>query len=112
MPTETKAVVPEAGMFLAAFVAPPRTIGDIAAILDAEKPDQMKIEVLKTTADNEPPAGASRGDLARFYHRRGNARAQLGRVNEAIEDANKAMEIGRGAVEVLTMGDLRHFAGL
>jgi tetratricopeptide (TPR) repeat protein len=33
-------------------------------------------------------------------------------VNEAIEDANKAMEIGRGALEVPAMGDLRHFAGL
>src|SRR5262245_35213166 len=49
MPTEIKALVPESEMLPAAFVAPPRTIGDIAAILDAEKPDRMKIEILKTT---------------------------------------------------------------
>ncbi len=34
------------------FVAPPRTISDITAILDSEKPDLKKIEELKSDADD------------------------------------------------------------
>ncbi len=36
----------------------------------------------------------------------------IGRLNEAIEDANKAMELGRGELDALTMGRLQQFAGL
>jgi hypothetical protein len=34
-----------------AFVAPPRTIADITAILDREKPDEAKIAERKANAD-------------------------------------------------------------
>ena len=43
-----------------AFVAPPRTIADITAILDSEKPDDAKIAERKAHADATPPADASR----------------------------------------------------
>ena len=81
----------------AGFVAPPRTISDITAILDSEKPDLKKIEELKADADAADRQGIPQ-DLAQFYFDRGNARAQLGRLADSIADANKAMEIGRGAV--------------
>src|SRR5580658_10175346 len=37
------------------FVAPPRTIADVAAILDSEKPDPAKIAKRKADADAAPP---------------------------------------------------------
>jgi len=95
----------------AAFVAPPRTITDIAAILDSEKPDAKLIEKLKAVADAKPPGGSGE-TLARFYYERGTARAQLGRLSESIADANKAIEVGRGAVDMNLMGRLEQFAGL
>jgi len=50
--------------------------------------------------------------LAQFYFDRGNARAQLGRLAESIADANKAMEVGRGAVSLNLMGRLMQFVAL
>ena len=96
----------------AAFVAPPRTIADIAAILDSERPDQQKIDRMRAAADVQPPAGLSREKLARFHYERGTARAGLGRLSDAIADANKAVETGRGAVELNLLGRLQQFAGL
>ena len=60
------------------FVAPPRTIADITAILDREKPDPAAIAKLKADAHKTPPTGASRAALAQFYFDRGNAHALLG----------------------------------
>jgi tetratricopeptide (TPR) repeat protein len=50
--------------------------------------------------------------LAQFYFDRGDARAQLGRLKEAIADANKALEVGRGAVPLDMMVRLQQQAGL
>ncbi|UWU95263.1 CHAT domain-containing protein [Bradyrhizobium sp. CB1015] len=80
------------------FVAPPRNISDITAILDGEKPDEKMIAELKADADAVPTGKESRQDLAQFYFDRANARSQLGRLAESIADANKAVEVGRGAV--------------
>ena len=38
------------------FIAPPRTIADITAILDSEKPDDAKIAARKAEADAAPPS--------------------------------------------------------
>jgi CHAT domain-containing protein len=96
----------------AVFVTPPRTISDITAILDSEKPDTNKIDELKRKANATPPTNARRPDLARFYYDRGNARAQLGRLNESIPDANKAIEFADGTVDANVMGRFQQFAGL
>jgi CHAT domain-containing protein/tetratricopeptide (TPR) repeat protein len=96
----------------AGFVAPPRTIADITAILDSEKPDAKKIAELKSSADVQPPQSASREELARFYYSRGSARAQLGRLSESVADANKAVENGQGAANANLMSRLIQFAGL
>jgi CHAT domain-containing protein len=94
------------------FVAPPRTITDITAILDSEKPDPAKIAALKAEADAAIPSRASKEDVARFYYKRGNARAALGRLGEATDDANKAMEIGRSSVDANLEGRFEQFAGM
>ena len=94
------------------FVAPPRTIGDITALLDSEKPDAARIEKLKAAADAKPPSGGSASDQAWFYYTRGNARAALGRLKDALADATKALEVARGAVDANLMGRLLQFAGI
>ena len=67
---------------------------------------------MKAKAHAPPPAGGSRRDLAWFYYGRGQARAQLSRLNDAIDDANKAMEVGHGAIDAHMMGRLQQFAGI
>ena len=108
LPSQPKPLprVPAAGALPAGFVAPPRTITDITAILDSEKPDLKTIEKLKAAADAKPTGQESREDLAQFYFDRGNARVQLGRLADSIADANKAIEVGRGAVSANMMGRL------
>ena len=55
----------------ASFVAPPRTIADITAILDSEKPDEAQIAKRKATADAAPAHGLAGPQLAQFLFDRG-----------------------------------------
>lgn len=112
IPAEKSVDIVELRALPASFVAPPRTINDITAILDDEKPSPDTITKLMAAADSAPPIGRSKQELAWFYYTRGNARAQLGRLNAATEDANKAIEVAQGAVEANFMGRLQQFAGL
>jgi CHAT domain-containing protein len=75
----------------AGFVAPPRTIADITAILDSEKPNPGMLAKLKASADNEPGNNLSQAELAEFYINRGTARSALGRNMEALADGEKAL---------------------
>ncbi len=85
-----------AGNFLrAGFVAPPRTIADIAAILDSEKPDLVTLEKLKADADAAPPRNLSNADLAKFHYDRGTSRTALGRNHDALADGEKALAIAQ-----------------
>jgi CHAT domain-containing protein len=96
----------------AAFVPPPRTITDIAAILDNEKPDPATLEKLKRDADAEPDPKLSKEDLAEFYYERANARSALGRTHDAVADAEKSLAVGRGEVEDRANFRTRQFIGL
>ena len=96
----------------AGFVAPPRTITDITAILDSEKPDAATLAKLKEKADDEPDAKLSKADLAEFYYNRANARALLGRSKQAIADGEKAMAIARNALDPKFLYRVRQFIGL
>ena len=90
VPTEATPKLSAVNALPAGFVAPPRTITDITAILDNEKPDAKMLAELKDDADAQPEKGSS-GD-AQFYFDRANARAQLGRLKDSIADASKAEE--------------------
>jgi CHAT domain-containing protein len=109
IPTEAAPKVSAADARPAGFVAPPRSIADITTILDNEKPDLKKIEETQADADAEPTGKESRADLAQFYLERGNARAELGRLADAIADGTKAVEAGKGAVNPNLMGRLVQF---
>jgi CHAT domain-containing protein len=74
----------------ARFVPPPRTISDITAFLDQEKPDPAKRARTQAEANAEPPAKADRATLKDFYYRRSQARAVLGQLATAIPDAQQA----------------------
>jgi len=112
VPTEAVPKLAPGTALPAGFIAPPRTISDITAILDSEKPDLKTIEQLKAGANAVPTGKESRAELTQFYFDRGNARAQLGRLADSIDDANKAMEVGAGAVSAHFMGRLMQLAAL
>jgi CHAT domain-containing protein len=78
-----------------AFKAPPRTIADITAILDQEKPDPEKVAKFRAQIAAQPPAGADEKELMDFYFERAIAFSSLGRLNDSIEDSRKALEIAR-----------------
>jgi CHAT domain-containing protein len=76
------------------FVAPPRTISDITAILEQQQADPNRLAKARAEADAQPPASASGDALGKFYYERCVARAELGRSREAIEDCEKAVAQG------------------
>jgi hypothetical protein len=77
----------------ATFVAPPRTISDITTALEGEQPDPQKLEERRAAADATPSVKLFGKELARFYYDRGNVRALLGRLKEAIADATTAVSV-------------------
>lgn len=78
-----------------AFKAPPRTIADITAILDQEKPDPQKVAKLREQAAMQPPANADQRAMMNFYLERAQAYSSLGQFGNSIEDSLKALEISR-----------------
>jgi len=75
------------------FTAPPRTIDDITAILDREKPNPAKFAAQQAKADARPPAGVAGAELALFYEHRGFAAYNIGRAQQVLADNRKAAEI-------------------
>src|ERR1700694_1442001 len=109
---ETVEMPKNASPVQAGFVAPPRTIADITAMLDRERPAPAKLSELKADADAAPAKGAAAADLPQFYYDRGNARALLARNKEALADGLKALEVGKGAIEFRQVWRIRQFVGL
>lgn len=80
----------------ASLVAPPRTVSDITAILDQQKPDPAKIAELTEAANAPVPAGLKGTALADFHYKRAQARTLLGRSEEALADSELAVSNGQG----------------
>jgi CHAT domain-containing protein len=104
-PTDGGAVQP-------VFVAPPRTIADITAILDSEKPDAAKDAQRKAEAEAVPPANAPPVKLAQFYYDRGNARALLAQNKDALADGLQALTINKSTGDYSQLVRIRQFVGL
>jgi len=79
------------------FVPPPRTIDDITAILDRQKPDPAKLAANRAIADAQPPAGAAAAALAEFYFKRGLAATELGRTPQRLADFKQASDFAQKA---------------
>lgn len=81
----------------ASFVPPPRTISDITAILDEQKPaDPTKAAKAQAAATKEPPRGDGGISLARFYWERGLAAEKIGDAVQQIADLKTAERLSRG----------------
>src|SRR5262245_15726404 len=91
----------------AGFVPPPRTINDIASVLDSQKPDPKSYADMKAQADAEPEPGSP--NAATFYIDRGNTRLTFGRVDEALADAQKPLQV---AGDVHSANYARLFIGI
>jgi CHAT domain-containing protein len=87
----------------AALVAPPRTISDITAILDQQKPDAAAIAKLTVAADAAVPSGLKGGELADFHYKRAQARVLLGRA-DALDDAELAVSNAQGGADYKNLG--------
>ena len=86
-----------AGQVPASFVPPPRTIADITAILDKQKPDpEMRAKAMAAAAA-QPPANAPASELAQFFQRRSYANGNIGRLKEGLADAAQALEQAQAA---------------
>jgi CHAT domain-containing protein len=95
-----------------ALVAPARTVTDITAILDQQKPDPRAASKMRAAADQTPPVGATPADLARFYYKRGEARSELGRHADALSDAEAALAAGKGRLSAGEMSPMRQLQGM
>jgi CHAT domain-containing protein len=73
------------------FVAPPRTIADITAILDQYQPDPTLAEKALALADQSVPNTTDAGTLAKFYYERAFAAERIGRNDQAIQDNTTAI---------------------
>src|SRR5262249_19416195 len=93
------------------FVAPPRTIADITAILDSEKPDEAQIAKRKATAD-APPNGLTGPKLAQFLFDRAAARALLARNKEALADGLQALELGKHGMDLRFLARTRRLVAM
>jgi CHAT domain-containing protein len=79
------------------FVAPPRTITDVLAALEAYSGEKSEaLEDLRNRADLSPDLATTDEDRARIYRWRAKAAELLGRYEQAIADAEKALELDPG----------------
>jgi CHAT domain-containing protein len=79
------------------FQPPPRTISDIAAILDAQRPDPAKTAELVAKADAQPAAGLTGAARAEFLLERGMAAGELGRNAQRLADLREARRLANTA---------------
>jgi CHAT domain-containing protein len=77
------------------FTPPPRTISDITAILDQQRPDPAIAAAARTKADAPTPTSGSPAQMAKFYYDRGNAAGDIGRAEQWMTDLGKSIEIAR-----------------
>src|SRR5581483_1382758 len=90
------------------FAPPPRSIADITAVLDSEKPDPAKLARYVAQADAQVPAGASPVQLAAFYRDRSVAASQLGRIDQWVADAKEALRLAEQVNDVNIGDDSRN----
>jgi tetratricopeptide (TPR) repeat protein len=77
------------------FTPPPRTIADITAILDQQKPNPTQTAALQAAADAPITPGLNGRDLADLYVTRADAAAQLGRTKQRLDDLRAALKLAR-----------------
>ncbi|TWI00205.1 CHAT domain-containing protein [Bradyrhizobium daqingense] len=89
------------------FIAPPRTIADITAILHQEKPDAFRASAMRVMAEIEPSHAFSPTELVEFYYERCRSNAAIGELRRAIADCEKAEVSGRRVLSPAKLGLMR-----
>jgi CHAT domain-containing protein len=93
------------------FVPPPRTVNDITAILDQQKHGYPEtLARARALVDQPPPATSDPEKLADFYHARGLAAREVGRLKQELEDLSRAAEHAR-RMEILADLSVSHYTG-
>lgn len=88
------------------FTPPPRSIGDITAILDQQKlADPEKAARNKRAASAPIPPGLSAGEQAIFLWERGKAAGEVGRIKQQLADTAEAVRLS-GSFDALTRSDM------
>jgi CHAT domain-containing protein len=87
----------------ASLVAPPRSVTDISAVLDQQKPDPAATATLAATAGAVVPTGLKGAELADFYYKRAQARVLIGRA-DALDDAELAVSNAQGGSNYKNLG--------
>ncbi|MBI3708204.1 MAG: hypothetical protein HY246_11080, partial [Proteobacteria bacterium] len=77
------------------FVAPPRTVEDVAAILDRQKPDPAKALELQKAADAAIPSGLSAQEGVNALVKRAEAAFEVGRIRQVFVDGEEALRLAR-----------------
>jgi CHAT domain-containing protein len=77
----------------AALAAPPRSIADIVAILDQEKPDPTRRAALIAQAEAPEPARLDPRERSRFLFDRAQAASLIGRPEAALKDSLLAKQL-------------------
>jgi hypothetical protein len=78
-----------------AYAPPPRSIADITAILDSEKPDESYRAAVRVRLDEPPPVDTNLSQLAEFYARRSLFALQAGMGTQAVADARESVRYAR-----------------
>ena len=91
----------------AGFVPPPRTIADVTAILDQQKPDESYRAVVMARLNEPPPVGVSTERLAAFYARRSAFALQAGRGTQALADGRESVRFAKDSGYEITMESLQ-----
>jgi CHAT domain-containing protein len=76
------------------FVAPPRTVADIEAILNGQKPDAARIEKLRIAARAVLPADAEPIAQVTHHRARGFALSELGQYPQAVAELTQGIAAG------------------
>ena len=77
--------------------APPRSIADITAILDQQKPDPQAMADMQAAANAPEPTKIGRAELARFLNKRCLARDRIGDKTNGTADCERAVQLSEGA---------------
>lgn len=76
------------------LAAPPRSIADIVAILDQQKPDPVRRAKLIADAEAAEPPGLDTRQRSRFLYGRAQAANLIGRSEAALADLESAITLG------------------
>ncbi|MDZ4074270.1 MAG: CHAT domain-containing protein, partial [Hylemonella sp.] len=101
-------VAPETPPVNDAASAPPPTIADLVLLLRSYKPDQQRVNELRTLLEEPVPGEGAPADLARAWHKKALIAEELQQIEKRTEYLENALPYARQAnLEELALGGLQ-----